>query len=187
MGDFGRETHCETGLLEDGDVVLTKCPYPSPLGTLYLWFFNGDLCALDLPGSDSTSWVHNKVSHFPAEERPLERRYQASLDGYFRFRHPMDWPGAVLLRGTPFQNRVWSALMTVPFGHVVTYKELGQEIGSRAYQAVGQALGANPIPLVVPCHRVIATSGLGGFSGGLNIKRFLLEWERSLCQVPGHA
>lgn len=167
--------------------MLTRCQYPSPMGTLNLWFFNDDLCALDLPGSDLSAWVYKKVSQLPAQEVDLERRYQACLDGYFRFRHPMDWPGALLFRGTAFQTRVWSALLTVPFGQVVTYKELAQEIGTSAYQAVGQALGANPIPLVVPCHRVVGASGLGGFSGGLNIKRFLLERERSLSQVPGFA
>jgi methylated-DNA-[protein]-cysteine S-methyltransferase len=82
--------------------------------------------------------------------------------------------------GTPFQRRVWAAARKIPYGHVVSYGELARMAGSpAAFRAVGNALGANPVPIVVPCHRVIHDDrSIGGFSSGLTWKRFLLEIER---------
>lgn len=81
--------------------------------------------------------------------------------------------------GTPFQQRVWQALQEIPYGHVISYKQLAQRIGQpTALRAVGGANHRNPLPIVIPCHRVIAADGsLGGFGGGLEIKRALLELE----------
>jgi methylated-DNA-[protein]-cysteine S-methyltransferase len=88
------------------------------------------------------------------------------------------------LDGTPFQRRVWQALRAIPSGRTLTYGELAQRIGSGA-RAVGNACRANPCPLVVPCHRVVAAKGLGGFAGErsgrkLEIKRWLLHHEGCL-------
>jgi methylated-DNA-[protein]-cysteine S-methyltransferase len=82
-------------------------------------------------------------------------------------------------QGTPFQRRVWRALQDVPYGVVVSYGEIAQRIDMpNGARAVGQANGANPIPIVVPCHRVIAADGtIGGFSSGSTIKRRLLAVE----------
>ena len=82
-------------------------------------------------------------------------------------------------RGTAFQRRVWSALWEIPFGATLSYGELADLIGrTGAARAVGHANGRNPIPLVVPCHRVIgSTGGLTGYGGGLEAKRFLLDFE----------
>ena len=82
--------------------------------------------------------------------------------------------------GTPFQRRVWAAARRIPFGRVVSYAELARMAGSpKAFRAVGNALGANPVPIVVPCHRVIHDDrSIGGFSSGLAWKRYLLEIER---------
>jgi methylated-DNA-[protein]-cysteine S-methyltransferase len=82
-------------------------------------------------------------------------------------------------RGTPFQQRVWRELLAIPYGSTVSYSELARRLGApNATRAVGAANGANPLPIVVPCHRVIAADGtLCGFGGGLPIKRFLLELE----------
>jgi methylated-DNA-[protein]-cysteine S-methyltransferase len=84
-------------------------------------------------------------------------------------------------QGTPFQLSVWDALTTIPYGKTWSYAELARQIGKPgAARAVGQANGANPIPIVVPCHRVIAADGsIGGYSGGLGIKRKLLAVERA--------
>ena len=83
------------------------------------------------------------------------------------------------MTGSPFQHQVWSALVDIPFGESLSYGELARRLGRpRAARAVGQANGANPIPIVVPCHRVIAgDGGMGGFSGGLSTKRWLLRHE----------
>jgi len=82
--------------------------------------------------------------------------------------------------GTPFQRRVWKGLTDIPYGQVISYGELARRIGMPgAARAVGQANGANPIPIVIPCHRVIAANGtIGGFSSGLANKRQLLALER---------
>ncbi len=83
-------------------------------------------------------------------------------------------------QGTPFQRRVWRALLDVPFGRTESYGELAQRIGNpAAARAVGRANGTNPIALIVPCHRVIGADGsLTGYGGGLPIKRALLDFER---------
>ncbi len=80
--------------------------------------------------------------------------------------------------GTPFQTSVWKELLNIPFGKVKTYSEIANKIGKPgAARAVGNAVGANPIPIIVPCHRVVATNGLGGYSGGIEIKKRLLRTE----------
>jgi len=85
------------------------------------------------------------------------------------------------LTGTSFQKKVWMALFRIPVGKVVSYADLARRIKKpKAVRAVGSALGANPVPVVIPCHRVIASDGtLGGFGGGLAIKRLLLKEEGS--------
>jgi methylated-DNA-[protein]-cysteine S-methyltransferase len=82
-------------------------------------------------------------------------------------------------RGTEFQRAVWDALRRIPYGETTTYSEIAQRIGRpAAVRAVGAANGANPIPIVIPCHRVIgASGGLTGFGGGLPTKRWLLDHE----------
>jgi methylated-DNA-[protein]-cysteine S-methyltransferase len=81
--------------------------------------------------------------------------------------------------GTEFQKKVWTALCSIPYGQTISYKELAERIGNpKAVRAVGAANGANPIPIIVPCHRVIGSDGsLTGFGGGLPLKKRLLELE----------
>ena len=82
--------------------------------------------------------------------------------------------------GTPFQQRVWAALLDIPYGHTISYGELASRIGQKsASRAVGLANGSNPLPIVIPCHRVIGANGkLTGYGGGLPIKERLLALER---------
>lgn len=108
---------------------------------------------------------------------PLLVRAVAELRGYLagRRRHfsvPLD------PNGTPFEARVWAALLEIPYGEIVTYGELARRIGQpNATRAVAGACGRNPLPIVIPCHRVVASDGLGGFGGGLPLKRRLLALE----------
>jgi methylated-DNA-[protein]-cysteine S-methyltransferase len=85
----------------------------------------------------------------------------------------------LVLEGTDFQKSVWTALQKIPYGETVSYKELAGKVGNcKAVRAVGAANGANPIPIIIPCHRVIGNDGsLTGFGGGLPIKKRLLELE----------
>jgi methylated-DNA-[protein]-cysteine S-methyltransferase len=84
-------------------------------------------------------------------------------------------------KGTPFEKKVWSALMKIPYGRTKSYKEIAQSIGHpKAFRAVGNANGNNSLPLIIPCHRVIESNGgLGGFGHGIKIKKRLLEFEKS--------
>jgi methylated-DNA-[protein]-cysteine S-methyltransferase len=108
------------------------------------------------------------------------------LDAYFegelvRFDLPL------ALNGTDFQRRCWLALATIPYGQTVSYGEQARRLGLRSdrARAVGAANGANPLPIVLPCHRVIGADGsLTGFGGGLHVKRFLLEHEGALLPLP---
>lgn len=80
--------------------------------------------------------------------------------------------------GTDFQKSVWKQLLKIPFGKVVTYKDIAKQIGKpHSYRAVGNAVGANHIPIVIPCHRVVSTIGIGGYSYGINYKVQLLKHE----------
>ncbi|UCG17856.1 MAG: methylated-DNA--[protein]-cysteine S-methyltransferase [Phycisphaerales bacterium] len=115
------------------------------------------------------------------ETNPHLQRGIEELEAYFAaglrdFIVPLD------LRGTPFQIKVWRELLTIPFGRTLSYGELARRIGQpNAQRAVGQAVGANPVAIIIPCHRVISASGeLHGFGGGLWRKGFLLEHERGL-------
>ena len=109
---------------------------------------------------------------------PLIDLARLQLNEYFagkrsRFEVPLD------LRGTPFQEKVWRALLDIPYGETRTYAQIAAQIGSpSAVRAVGAANGANPVAIIVPCHRVVATGGgLGGYGGGLEIKKRLLALE----------
>jgi len=98
------------------------------------------------------------------------------LDGYFSGQvGPLP---TVAEAKTPFQARLRTGLLNIPFGETRTYGELAEQLHSGA-RAVGQALGANPLPILVPCHRIVAVNGLGGFSCGVEWKKRLLTFERS--------
>ena len=91
-------------------------------------------------------------------------------------REAFDLP--IKFKGTEFQNKVWKELLKIPYGKTMTYKELAIKIGNvNATRAVGGAVGKNPLAIIIPCHRILATNGIGGFSGGLKIKKLLLSVE----------
>ena len=120
--------------------------------------------------------------HSPASE--LLARACRQLAEYFArarttFDLPLDPPG------TAFQRRVWDALRTIPYGATTSYSELSRRLGDpNATRAVGAANGKNPIPIIVPCHRVVGARGeLTGFGGGLDRKRWLLEHEGALMEL----
>lgn len=127
-------------------------------------------------------WVGNNIS-FPqdedaCEETPLLHEVYRQLDAYFeRKLKTFDLP--FLTTGTPFQQKVWKTLQNIPYGTTITYGELAQRIGApKACRAVGMANSRNPLPILIPCHRVIGSGGkLTGYTGGLDIKLKLMEIE----------
>lgn len=121
-----------------------------------------------------------KLSDSSAPARILERTIN-QLDEYFRGRRKQfELPLAP--QGTSFQKRVWRELIGISYGETISYKDLAKKIQNEsASRAVGSANGKNPLCIVVPCHRVVASDGsLGGYSGGLDIKKRLLEIEESV-------
>ncbi len=126
--------------------------------------------------------------HGTADRGPdtsFEQQVALEITEYFdgrrrTFGFPID------LHGSPFETEVWTALQNIPYGSTVTYGELAAGLGRPgAARAVGSANGRNPIPIVVPCHRVIAAGGkLGGYGGGLTLKRQLLDLEAGQRQLP---
>lgn len=121
-----------------------------------------------------------------AERHPKAVRDAAEeLGAYFRreargFQTPLDASA-----GTPFQQRVWRALRDIPYGETRSYRQVAERCRTDGYRAVGLACGANPLAIVVPCHRVVASDGgLGGYGSGIRMKRALLNLEAAL-PAPG--
>jgi methylated-DNA-[protein]-cysteine S-methyltransferase len=146
----------------------------SPIGELLLTAEDGRLTGLFMPGEDAappTGAVRDDGA-FALVRLQLEE-YFAGDRSAFDLR--------VAPHGTPFQQLVWGALQRIGYGETITYAELAARIGRpTAIRAAGAANGANPISIVIPCHRVVGSNGsLTGYSGGLESKRFLLDLERA--------
>ena len=138
----------------------------TPMGPLTL--FAQENCLAALVFGDFGGYDHLPL--FEEARRQLEEFFAGSRQNFDR---PLN-PG-----GTDFQRRVWRTLLDIPYGTAISYRELARRADCpRGYQAVGQANGRNPLPILIPCHRVIGADGtLGGYSGGLDRKRFLLDLE----------
>lgn len=148
---------------------MTEYSYSSPLGTLRLTTDGTALTALRLT---------DEASHpAGAPDVPALRSAVRWLDAYFAGHRPGLLP-EMQPQGTPFQRRVWQELLRIPYGHTVSYGELARRLGCRSAQAVGQAVGRNPIAILIPCHRVVAAHGLGGYAYGAAIKQKLLKIEQ---------
>jgi O-6-methylguanine DNA methyltransferase len=156
----------------------------SPLGTLRIAVTERGVARLALPRESGRGFAAFLGRAFPDAEPvdwlPWLDKASAQIGEYFGGERT-EFDVALDLRGTPFQLRVWRALCQIPFGETRSYAELARAIRSPlAVRAVGAANGANPVPLLVPCHRVIASDGgLGGYGGGLEAKRRLLAFERA--------
>ncbi|WP_067486627.1 methylated-DNA--[protein]-cysteine S-methyltransferase [Actinomadura hibisca] len=149
----------------------------SPFGPLTLVAMDGALSGLYMelqrhrPADESFG---ERVPSAPVFDPVAEQLAAYFAGGLTAFDLPLD------LRGTPFQQRVWTALQSIPYGETITYGQLAEEIGKpSASRAVGLANGRNPVGLIVPCHRVVGSTGsLTGYGGGLDRKRYLLDFER---------
>ncbi len=159
---------------------------PTPLCPLWLSFSEQGLQALyfNNPGKQTGPlWPVGQQQTDPELAARLRRWRQetaAALKAYFAG-EPESFEHLTLdLQGTAFQIRVWQALRQVPFGAIISYQGLADSLDMpRSARAMGGALGANPLPIIIPCHRVVATNGsLGGYSAGLQYKRLLLSHEQ---------
>lgn len=148
----------------------------SPIGKLTLWSDGQALTGLAFPGEDRAKKPATGLTETPEPFREVLRQLEEFFAGTRR-----SFDLSLAPEGTPFQRRVWDELTHIPFGHTISYAELANRIGNpRAVRAVGGANGRNPLPIIIPCHRVIGADGkLTGFGGGLPIKERLLTFERT--------
>jgi methylated-DNA-[protein]-cysteine S-methyltransferase len=164
---------------------------PNVSGTYYSWF-ESPVGALLLAGtraglklvSFSTGKRAVSVDAEWREDQAAFTEVVDQLQSYFAGeRKTFELP--LVLEGTEFQKRVWTALRDIPYGETVSYKTLAERVASaKAVRAVGAANGANPIPIIIPCHRVIGNDGsLTGFGGGLPLKKRLLALESAQLKL----
>lgn len=141
----------------------------SPIGRLGLCARDGHLVRIVFGGTDETE---EKDGVLYSAKKQLEEYF----DGKRLF---FDVP--LTPEGTPFQNKVWDALMHIPYGETRSYADIAETVGSpKGFRAVGMANHVNPIPIIIPCHRVVGKSGkLVGYAGGLDMKTFLIELEKN--------
>ena len=157
----------------------TVCLEGTPMGSLLLSFTPNGLAALDfaVEGCKIPSGAApplNLATLIESVKKELAKYFSGQLVDFHAL--PLD------LQGTPFQQKVWRELRRIPRGRTISYKELARRAGSpQAFRAAGQANAVNPIPIIVPCHRVIAADGsLGGYSSGIERKEWLLKHEGAM-------
>jgi methylated-DNA-[protein]-cysteine S-methyltransferase len=170
----------------EGLADVAYAPVESPFGELLLAATGLGLLRVAFPEEDVDSVLERisrrlspRIVEAPARLERARRELEEYFNGRRRaFELPVDWS----LVGGPFGREVLRVTSEIPYGGVLSYREVATDAGSpRASRAAGNALGSNPIPIVVPCHRVLHSGGgLGGYGGGLDRKRWLLELEGAL-------
>ena len=150
--------------------MLLKHTYNSPVGNIGLLIEDHNLISISL--------TNPMLKGIEAKKDSESFKYIITqLDEYF-FEGRKKFDIAFKISPTNFRLKVYQEMQKIPYGKSITYSDLAGKVGSpKAFRAVGTACGKNPLPLIIPCHRVKAQSGLGGFTGGLDIKRFLLNHE----------
>ena len=150
--------------------MLFETSLNSPMGELGLLADDVYLIELSLMGLNGLSLRGKpEKERFKVEIEELTQYFSKKRDSFTL---------QIQFGGTDFQKSVFNNIKTIKYGKVLTYKELATKIGKpKAYRAVGSACGANKIPIVIPCHRVVSSTGLGGFGGGIRRKKFLLSLE----------
>ncbi|MFL5873449.1 MAG: methylated-DNA--[protein]-cysteine S-methyltransferase [Solirubrobacterales bacterium] len=175
---------------EEGLLDVAYASADSPFGPLLLATTKRGLVRVGLPSQDRDELLADlagrispRVLEAPARLDPVRRELDLYFEGKLdRFDLPLDWR-----LSSGFRQRILRAIDRIPYGQTRSYTEMARRAGNeRAVRAAGSACGSNPIPLVVPCHRVLRTSGaLGGYAGGLPMKQALLELEGVLDEASG--
>jgi O-6-methylguanine DNA methyltransferase len=159
--------------------------FDSKIGLIYLASTDKGVCKISLPRQTKRDFLRWLRENFDDNEvldnKSRNKEVMDQLIRYFNGKLAK-FTCSVDLIGTPFQRRVWRELTRIPYGTTISYKQLAKRLGtSRGFQAVGRANAANPVAIIVPCHRVIGTDGsLVGYASGLKTKEFLLKLEGSL-------
>ena len=153
------------------DAPTITMPLESPIGRLVLECDGDVLIGVWLPNE------RRRARRDADDVPPVLKEAAVQLEEYFAGeRRTFDVP--MELDGTPFQKEVWAELSRIGYGETISYGELARRVGRpNGPRAVGQANGRNPVPIIVPCHRVLASNGIGGYGGGLAVKRALLAIE----------
>ena len=173
--------------MSDNKIYFSELPATSHtkgMGRIFFALSDDKLLFVDVGGTKNT--FTSKLKHKFKHSDIIESKFKLStvaneLMKYFAgtvesFSIPLK------LHGTDFQCKVWREMSLIPYGSTITYGELARRVGSpRSARAVGTACSKNPIPIIIPCHRVVSSSGLGGFSLGLNRKKILLDREN--CSI----
>ena len=151
--------------------------YTSPLGGITLASDGEALTGLWFDGQKY--FADTLDAEYAEKALPIFDETAKWLDLYFSGIMP-DFTPKLSPRGTPFRHAVWNVLLTIPYGHTMTYGEIAKALGCRSAQAIGGAVGHNPISLIIPCHRVVGADGsLTGYAGGVDKKCRLLEMEQA--------
>lgn len=157
--------------------------YKTPYTEFMLGTFEGKICLIDYRQRKKRETVDRRIQKgldalYIEQDNALLQQARKALDAYFSGkRETFDLP--LLPVGTPFQTEVWEALQNIPYGTTATYAELAKAIGRpKAIRAVANAVGANPLAIIIPCHRIIGSDGtLTGYAGGVELKQKLLDIE----------
>lgn len=155
--------------------------FEAPIGIIYIASTETGLCKIALP-KDGRSSFFNWINHnFSADEIFEDRKRNSNamrqLNEYFigkrtKFHLEVD------LIGTAFQQKIWTEIARTPYGTIVTYKQIARRVHTKGFRAVGATVGRNPLPIVIPCHRVIGSDHkLVGYAGGIRLKEYLLRLE----------
>ena len=152
--------------------------FDSPLGQMQLCCDGTFLTAVAFTGQKYED------KHIPKDAvygpHPVLEQTKVWLLQYFSGHMPSFLP-PIMPNGSPFQKRVWDTLLEIPYGETITYGELAKKLGCKSAQAVGGAVGRNPISILIPCHRVVGADGsLTGYAGGVEKKEFLLDLETKM-------
>ncbi len=172
-----------TGKLEIGKVYCTS--FDSRIGHIYVASTDQGVCKISVPREsrkDFFSWLENQFDlDDVVDNKSRNREVIDQLTRYFNGKLAK-FTCAVHLRGTPFQIRVWKELGKISYGTTITYGQLAKRVGvPKGFQAMGRATSANPVPVIIPCHRVLGSDGsLVGYSAGIKTKEFLLRLEGAL-------
>ncbi len=165
--------------------TLLKSSIHTPVGKMIIITSDKGVCFLEYDKQNRRHLLNNRLQTHFAGHRLIAGKNEISnlipiwINTYFNDSHDPDFQIPLATRGTDFEKKVWQELLNIPFGKTFSYKEIAVKIGNpNSSRAVGGASRRNPVSIIVPCHRVVGSTGsLTGYGGGLDIKLFLLEHE----------